>query len=98
MDDQGRLSIRRRGSEQGLGPGLGLKSGSGSGSGPRSPPPQTIAHRGYKARYPENTLLAFSKAIDAGAHALETDIHMTRDGEVILSHVSLYYVYLPRYG
>ena len=49
--------------------------------------PQAIAHRGYKARYPENTLLAFSKAVDAGAHALETDIHITRDGEVVLSHV-----------
>ena len=52
--------------------------------------PQAIAHRGYKAKYPENTLLAFAKAVvDAGAHALETDIHMTMDGEVVLSHVRI---------
>ena len=51
--------------------------------------PQAIAHRGYKAKYPENTLLAFAKAVDAGAHALETDIHTTMDGEVVLSHVRL---------
>ena len=63
-------------------------SGPGTETGTGKPLPQTIAHRGYKARYPENTLLAFSKAVDAGAHALETDIHITRDGEVVLSHVS----------
>ena len=50
--------------------------------------PQAIAHRGFKAQYPENTLLAFSKAVEAGAHALETDIHLTKDGVVVLSHVS----------
>src|SRR5690606_6879367 len=48
--------------------------------------PQAIAHRGFKARYPENTMAAFSAAIDAGAHALETDIHLPSDGVVILSH------------
>lgn len=48
--------------------------------------PQCIAHRGYKAKYPENTMKAFSAAIAAGAHALETDLHITKDEVVVLSH------------
>lgn len=48
--------------------------------------PQCIAHRGFKARFPENTLLAFERAIEAGAVALETDLHITKDNIVVLSH------------
>lgn len=48
--------------------------------------PQCIAHRGYKAKYPENTLLAFDKALEAGAAALETDLHITKDNVVVISH------------
>lgn len=48
--------------------------------------PQVIAHRGYKAKFPENSLLAFHVAIQAGATALETDIHLTKDNVVVLSH------------
>ncbi|KIW03511.1 hypothetical protein, variant [Verruconis gallopava] len=48
--------------------------------------PQSIAHRGYKAAYPENTMVSFVGAVEAGAHALETDIHLTRDDVVVLSH------------
>ncbi|KAJ0300368.1 hypothetical protein Brms1b_012811 [Colletotrichum noveboracense] len=55
-------------------------------SSPVTTLPQAIAHRGYKALYPENTLLAFRAALDAGAHALETDLHLTKDGVVVLSH------------
>ena len=36
--------------------------------------PQVIAHRGFKGRYPENTMAAFRSAVDAGAHAIETDV------------------------
>jgi glycerophosphoryl diester phosphodiesterase len=50
--------------------------------------PQAIAHRGYKAKFPENTMGAFRGAVDVGADALETDIHLTKDGVVVLSHVS----------
>jgi glycerophosphoryl diester phosphodiesterase len=52
--------------------------------------PQTIAHRGYKAKHPENTLAAFKGAVSVGTHAIETDIHLTRDDVVVLSHVSNY--------
>jgi glycerophosphoryl diester phosphodiesterase len=45
-----------------------------------------IAHRGYSARYPENTLLAFEKAIDAGAHMIEFDLHLTKDGHPVVIH------------
>ena len=51
--------------------------------------PQAIAHRGYRAKFPENSLVAFEAAIGAGAHALETDLHLTRDKVVVLSHVSV---------
>lgn len=49
--------------------------------------PQCIAHRGYKAKQPENTMAAFRAAAAAGAHAIETDLHLSRDGVVVLSHV-----------
>ena len=45
-----------------------------------------IAHRGYSAHYPENTLLAFKKAIEAGADGIETDLRLTLDNEIILFH------------
>jgi len=48
--------------------------------------PQAIAHRGFKAKYPENTMAAFRGAVKAGSHALETDIHLSKDGVVVLSH------------
>ncbi len=45
-----------------------------------------IAHRGYSERYPENTLLAFQKAIEAGADMIELDVHLSRDGELVVIH------------
>lgn len=48
---------------------------------------QCIAHRGYKAKHPENTMAAFRAAADVGADAIETDLHLSRDGVVVLSHV-----------
>ena len=42
------------------------------------------AHRGYSAKYPENTKLAFQKAIDTlGCDGIELDVHETKDGELI---------------
>ncbi|KAK3403026.1 PLC-like phosphodiesterase [Sordaria brevicollis] len=48
--------------------------------------PQAIAHRGYKAMFPENSMGAFQGAVDIGAHAIETDLHLTKDGVVVLVH------------
>ncbi|KAI1333961.1 PLC-like phosphodiesterase [Xylariaceae sp. FL0016] len=48
--------------------------------------PEVIAHRGYKAAHPENTMAAFRGAVEAGANAIETDLHLSMDGIVVLSH------------
>jgi len=48
--------------------------------------PANLAHRGASARAPENTLEAFRLAVEAGAGGLELDVHMTRDGEVVVIH------------
>lgn len=45
-----------------------------------------IAHRGYSAKYPENTLLAFEKALEAGADAIELDVHFTKDNQLVVYH------------
>jgi glycerophosphoryl diester phosphodiesterase len=48
--------------------------------------PLVVAHRGYSAVAPENTLAAFRAAIEAGAPAAECDVYCTRDGHVVLMH------------
>jgi glycerophosphoryl diester phosphodiesterase len=45
-----------------------------------------VAHRGFSAAAPENTLIAFEKAIKAGANMLELDVMLTRDGQIIVFH------------
>ncbi|ASJ08776.1 glycerophosphodiester phosphodiesterase [Thermococcus siculi] len=45
-----------------------------------------LGHRGYSAKYPENTILAFKKAIEAGADGVELDVWLTKDGEVVVIH------------
>ena len=45
-----------------------------------------IAHRGASGRYPENTRLAFIKAIEAGADMIELDCQLSRDGHVVVFH------------
>ena len=47
---------------------------------------KVFAHRGYSGEYPENTMLAFHKAVEAGADGIELDVHLTRDGELIVFH------------
>jgi glycerophosphoryl diester phosphodiesterase len=44
------------------------------------------AHRGYSSIYPENTISAFKAAIDSGADGIETDIHLSRDGVIVITH------------
>lgn len=48
--------------------------------------PRIIAHRGASAIAPENTVPAFRLAAEAGAEMIETDAHLTRDGEIVLIH------------
>ena len=45
-----------------------------------------FAHRGSKIDCPENTLSAFKKAIDVQADGIELDIHLTKDGEIVVIH------------
>lgn len=45
-----------------------------------------IAHRGANQYAPQNTMPAFLKAVELGADGLETDVHVTRDGELVLCH------------
>jgi glycerophosphoryl diester phosphodiesterase len=45
-----------------------------------------IAHRGASALAPENTMAAFEKAVELGADALELDLYVSRDGELVVIH------------
>lgn len=45
-----------------------------------------IAHRGFSGAAPENTMAAFKKAMATGADMVELDVHLSRDGEVVVTH------------
>lgn len=45
-----------------------------------------IAHRGYSSKAPENTMPAFELAIEVGSGGIELDVHLTKDGEVVVIH------------
>lgn len=45
-----------------------------------------FAHRGYSGIYPENTMLAFKKAVECGVDGIELDVQLTKDGEVVIIH------------
>ena len=45
-----------------------------------------VAHRGYPARLPENTLASIEAALQAGARYIEVDVQLSRDGEIVLFH------------
>ena len=47
---------------------------------------EIIAHRGYSAQAPENTLAAVRRAIEAGADAVEWDVHVASCGTPVLFH------------
>jgi len=46
----------------------------------------TIAHRGASGHAPENTMAAFRRAVELGAHFVETDLQITRDARVVAIH------------
>ena len=52
----------------------------------KHPPVMRVAHRGASAQYPENTMLAFRRAIEQGVDMLELDVHLTSDDELIVMH------------
>lgn len=45
-----------------------------------------FAHRGYSGKYPENTMIAFKKALECGVDGIELDVQLTKDGEVVIIH------------
>ena len=45
-----------------------------------------IAHRGYSAKYPDNTALAFEKAAENRSGGAETDVRITKDGVFVACH------------
>lgn len=47
---------------------------------------EIVAHRGFSARAPENTLAALAAAMEAGADAVEFDLQITSDGEPVVFH------------
>lgn len=48
--------------------------------------PKVIAHRGASGIAPENTLIAFQKALEIGVDRIEMDLRQTLDGEVVVMH------------
>ena len=44
------------------------------------------AHRGWCSKYPENTMPAFRAAMEIGVDQIETDVRITKDGELVLIH------------
>src|SRR5262245_59392185 len=48
--------------------------------------PLVFAHRGGSALAPENTIAAFDNGLALGADGLELDVHLSRDGEVVVHH------------
>lgn len=45
-----------------------------------------LAHRGACMMCPENTMAAFLKAYEIGAHGIELDVQMTKDGKLVVMH------------
>jgi glycerophosphoryl diester phosphodiesterase len=49
-------------------------------------PVMVVAHRGFSGAAPENTLAAFRKAIEAGSDMIELDVHLSKDGKIVVIH------------
>ena len=59
-------------------------SGPATGDGPDLP--VAMAHRGFSRDGMENSMAAFRAAVDLGFRYLETDVHTTADGVLLLFH------------
>ena len=47
---------------------------------------ELFAHRGVSGEAPENTLAAFKAAAESGAHGIELDVQLTKDGQIVVIH------------
>lgn len=47
---------------------------------------RNIGHRGAKGHWAENTIESFQKAFDMGAHGIELDVHLSKDGRIVVIH------------
>jgi len=65
---------------------LGFAIVAGSVGGQGKPATLLAAHRGGALLWPENSLLAFRNAVALGADFIEFDVHLSRDGEVMVIH------------
>jgi glycerophosphoryl diester phosphodiesterase len=45
-----------------------------------------IAHRGASSYAPENTIAAFDLALQMGVRHIELDVHLSRDGHLVVIH------------
>ncbi len=45
-----------------------------------------VGHRGARGHAPENTMASFERGLALGAHVVETDVHLSRDDEVVVIH------------
>ena len=50
------------------------------------PRPLALAHRGHSIAFPENTMADFRAAVEAGVDAIESDVHLTADGQLVMLH------------
>jgi glycerophosphoryl diester phosphodiesterase len=77
--------VERPISDESNGEAEAFRPGGGSAF-PFDGPAEIIAHRGFSARAPENTLAALELGVASGADAVEFDLHATRDGVAVLLH------------
>ncbi len=47
---------------------------------------EVLAHRGDSVKFPENTMPAFKSAVDMQVDRIETDVHLTSDGKIVIWH------------
>ena len=47
---------------------------------------RVFSHRGGRMEHDENTLMAFQASTEAGYRGFETDVRMTKDGELVIMH------------
>ena len=48
--------------------------------------PEIYGHRGFRGKYPENSILGFQKAIELGISGIELDVVVNKDSQLVISH------------